>query len=169
MARGRGKKRGRRGARPRAATPKQAGVAERPADPAVASARRRDPGATRPPAPWGNLPLAELLVVAGIAFLIWGAVGTRPVAITVGLGLASLGGLELSIREHFGGYRSHTLLLAGVAAVATIAVTAYLTQLILAICLGLGAAVFGVAFFLLRRAFRRASGGYSFRIGGFKG
>ena len=31
--------------------------------------------------------------------------------IAVGLGLASLAGLELSIREHYAAYRSHTLLL----------------------------------------------------------
>ena len=38
---------------------------------------------------------------------------------------ASLAGLELSIREHFGGYRSHTLLLAAAAAVATLALFFY--------------------------------------------
>lgn len=107
--------------------------------------------------------------MAGIVFLVFGAVTTRPVAIAVGLGLASLGGLELSIREHFGGYRSHTTLLAGVAGVVTVAGTAYLTELILGICLALGALIFLAAFFGLRRAFRRASGGYSFRIGGLKG
>lgn len=107
--------------------------------------------------------------MAGIIFLVWGAIGARPVAIVIGLGLASLGGLELSIREHFSGYRSHTVLLAGVAGMATLAISAYLTQLILGICIGLGALAFLVAFFLLRRAFQRASGGYSFRIGDFKG
>ena len=35
--------------------------------------------------------------------------------IGTGLALGSLAGLELSIREHFAGYRSHTLLLAGAA------------------------------------------------------
>lgn len=128
-----------------------------------------DPGEARPEAPWGSFPLAELLILAGIIFLIWGAVGTQPVAIAVGLALASLGGLELSIREHFGGYRSHTVLLASVAGFATLAGTAYLTGLILGICLALAAVVFVAAFIGLRHAFQRASGGYSFRIGGFKG
>lgn len=170
MAGGRGKKR-RRQRVPRATPPgREPGDAGKQAAVSTgSSARRSDPGLTRPEAPWGSFPLAELLVLAGIVFLIWGAIGARPVAITVGLGLASLGGLELSIREHFGGFRSHSLLLAGVAAVATIAAVAYLTELILAICLGLGAAVFVACFFMLRRAFQRASGGYSFRIGGFKG
>ena len=161
MAGGRGKKRRRGRPRPSpSASPEKA--------PAIAPRVRRSED-SRPDPPWGTLPLAELLILAGIIFLIWGAVGTRPVAITLGLGLASLGGLELSIREHFSGYRSHTMLLAGVAAVATVAVTAYLAKLILAICLGLGAAMFLVAYVALRRAFQRASGGYSFRIGDFKG
>lgn len=126
-------------------------------------------GDERPAPPWGGFPLAELLVLAGIVFLIWGAVSATPVAIAVGLGLASLGGLELSIREHFGGYRSHTVLLAAVAAVASLAALAYLTQLILGICLGVAILVFAISFVGLRRAFQRASGGYSFRIGDFKG
>lgn len=128
-----------------------------------------DPGETRPEPPWGNFPLAELLILAGIIFLIFGAIDTRPIAIAVGLGLASLGGLELSIREHFGGYRSHTLLLASVAGFATLAALAYLTDLILGICLAVAAVVQIASFFGLREVFRRASGGYSFRIGGFKG
>lgn len=132
----------------------------------ISKARAED---VRPEPPWGSFPLAELLVLVGIIFLIGGAISATPVAIAVGLGLASLGGLELSIREHFGGYRSHTVLLAAVAAVATLAVTAYLTGLILGICLGLAAIVFVAAFLALREVFRRASGGYSFRIGGFKG
>ena len=38
----------------------------------------------------------------------------------VGLVLGSLAGLELSVREHFAGYRSHTLLLAAAVGVATL-------------------------------------------------
>ncbi len=47
--------------------------------------------------------------------------GRGAVLIATGLALGSLAGLELSIREHFAGYRSHTTLLAGAAAVATLA------------------------------------------------
>jgi len=52
-----------------------------------------------------------------------GVGGTNPLG---GLGkglLGSLAGLELSIREHFAGYRSHTTLLAGVAAFVAVVVT----------------------------------------------
>jgi hypothetical protein len=41
----------------------------------------------------------------------------------------------------------------------------YVGGLILAICLAAGAVAFALAFLLLRRAFQRASGGLSFRIG----
>ena len=67
----------------------------------------------RPPAPWGNFPLAELSVLAGIVMLLIGLFGGHPTAIGVGVVLAGLGGLEVSAREHFAGYRSHTTLLTG--------------------------------------------------------
>ncbi|HZJ28446.1 MAG TPA: hypothetical protein VFD37_00490, partial [Solirubrobacterales bacterium] len=130
--------------------------------------RPADPGAERPPAPWGSLPLAEILVVAGIVFLIWGLIAQNAVILMVGLALASLGGLELSVREHFGGYRSHTVLLAGVAGAAATAAGAIVTPLAPAFCLAIGAVIFLACFFALRRVFRRASGGFTYRIGGFK-
>ena len=52
-------------------------------------------------------------------FIAGGSEGT--ILIVTGLLFASLGGLELSVREHFSGYRSHTTLLAGLAAVACLA------------------------------------------------
>ena len=72
-----------------------------------------------PPAPWGSFPLVELSVLAGLILIVIGAITTNPVQLGIGLALGSLGGLELSIREHFAGYRSHTTLLAGVAFVVT--------------------------------------------------
>jgi hypothetical protein len=41
----------------------------------------------------------------------------------------------------------------------------YLADLALPMCLAVGAVAFLVAFMLLRRAFQRASGGLSFRLG----
>jgi hypothetical protein len=123
----------------------------------------------RPPAPWGSFPLAELTVLAGIVMLAIGLVGGSPTAIGVGVVLGGLGGLEVSLREHLAGYRSHTTLLAGTVFVLTVGGLFYLAGLILAVCLGIGAVAFLVAFLLLRRAFRRASGGLSFRAGGLRG
>ena len=123
----------------------------------------------RPPAPWGNFPLAELTVLAGIVLLAIGAIGGHPTAIGVGVVLAGLGGLEVSVREHFAGYRSHTTLLAGMVFVLVTGGLFYLGGLILAICLAIGAVAFVAAFLALRRAFQRASGGLSFKVGRFGG
>jgi hypothetical protein len=123
----------------------------------------------RPPAPWGSAPLAELVILAGIVALAIGVIGGNPTAIGVGVALAALGGLEVSVREHFAGYRSHTTLLGGAAFVLTTGLVFYVGGQILAVALGVGAVAFAVTFFLARRAFQRASGGLSYRIGGMRG
>lgn len=123
----------------------------------------------RPPAPWGSAPLAELVILAGIVALVIGLVGSRPTAIAVGIALAGLGGLEVAIREHFAGYRSHTTLLAGFAFIVVTGLVLYVGHQILAVALGCGAGAFAIVFFLARRAFQRASGGLSYRIGGMRG
>ena len=123
----------------------------------------------RPPAPWGNFPLAELVILAGIVALLVGVIGGNPTAIGVGVACAGLGGLEVAIREHFAGYRSHTTLLAGAAFVLTTGGVFYIGGTVLAVALAIGAVAFAIAFFLARRAFQRASGGLSFRVGGMRG
>lgn len=132
------------------------------------SVRGRSPD-ERPPAPWGSFPLVELAVLVGLVMLIYGFVTGQPVPLAVGLALGSLAGLELSVREHFSGYRSHTTLLAGAAFVFTVALLYYAAGLILLICLIAGAAAFAATFLALRQAFRRATGGLSYRIGGLGG
>lgn len=120
----------------------------------------------RPPAPWGSFPLAELTILAGIVTLAIGFVGQNPTAIGVGAVLGALGGLEVSAREHFAGYRSHTTMLAGFAFVLVTGVLFYAIGTILAVALAAGAAAFVASFVALRRAFRKASGGLSFKAGG---
>ncbi len=115
------------------------------------------------------VPLAELVILGGIVSLIIGFVGQHPTAIGIGVALAGLGGMEVAIREHFAGYRSHTTLLAGAVFVFTVGGLFYLANQILAVCLAVGAVTFAIAFVLARRAFQRASGGLSFRIGGKRG
>jgi hypothetical protein len=134
-----------------------------------AGSRSRPKADERPPAPWGAFPLAELTVLAGIVVLVIGVVGASPTAIGVGVVLAGLGGLEVSLREHLAGYRSHTTLLAGTVFVLVTGTLFYLAGLILAVCLAIGAAAFIAAFYALRRAFQRASGGLSFKAGGLRG
>jgi len=123
----------------------------------------------RPPAPWGSAPLAELVILAGIVSLIVGIAGQHPTAIGLGVALAGLGGMEVAIREHFAGYRSHTTLLAGAVFVFTVGLLFYVADQILAVSLAVGAVAFAIAFYLARRAFQRASGGLSFRVGGMRG
>jgi len=121
----------------------------------------------RPPAPWGNFPLVELLVLAGIGFMIWGAVSWNDegnLRFAAGIAIAALGGLELSVREHLAGYRSHSSLLAGVVAFAVVSALALTTgPYALWALLVVAATVFGASFYGLRRVFRQRSGGLSFR------
>src|SRR5690349_14086331 len=91
----------------RSATPVEEPAAE---PPRPVRTRRRGEPEPAPPAPWGNFPLIELSVLIGIVMLVIGlffSSGSRgPIFIVTGLILGSIGGLELSIREHFAGYRS---------------------------------------------------------------
>jgi hypothetical protein len=137
--------------------------------PAPQSPRRAAAQDERPPAPWGSFPLQELTVLVALIMLGVGFFTGNAVWVGVGVVLGCLGGLELASREHFGGYRSHTVLLAGTAFVLTVGALYYLAGLVLLVCLIAGALVFAAAFLALRRAFRRASGGLSFRIGGLRG
>jgi uncharacterized integral membrane protein len=94
-----------------------------------------------------------------------GFLGGSLTALAVGFTLGALGGLEVSVREHFAGYRSHTTLLAGIVFVVLIGTLLLLAKLALPIAVAIGAAGFVAAFLALRRAFQRASGGLSFRAG----
>lgn len=132
-------------------------------------ARRVDSPDERPPAPWGDAPLAELVIFAGIVSLVIGVVGGNPTAIGIGVALAGLGGLEVAIREHFAGYRSHTTMLAGAAFVLTTGLVFYAADQFLAVALAIGVLAFAIVFYLARRAFQRASGGLSYRVGGMRG
>jgi hypothetical protein len=67
----------------------------------------------RPQAPWHPLPLSELLILVG-------AIGTAiglsrgesgKVLIFAGLAAVLIGTIEVTLREHLSGYRSHTLIL----------------------------------------------------------
>ena len=126
----------------------------------------RPPREERPPAPWGTFPLSELLILIGIALIVWGVLTGRDgeERFLAGLAVASLGGAELALREHLAGYRSHTTLLAGVAAFITVtAVALGLGPVKVWLLLILGAAVFGGTFWVMRELFKRRSGGLGFR------
>jgi hypothetical protein len=85
--------------------------------------------------------------------------------IATGITLAMVAGLELSIREHFAGYKSHTTVLAGAVAVAALAICFFTfpSSWPRPLNLAVGVAVFTAAFYLFREAFKRRSGGLGFR------
>ena len=122
----------------------------------------------RPPALWGAFPLTELVILAGIVLMVWGFLseGGRDgnSRIAAGLAIASIAGLELAIREHVTGFRSHTTLLSGAVAIVVIVVLGLGAGLsTLGLLLLAGAVAFGATFLGLRELFRRRSGGLSFR------
>lgn len=101
--------------------------------------------------------IALVLLLVGVLFV----KGSRgAVMIGVGVALGALAGLELSIREHFAGYRSHTLLLAGCASGAVLAALFYLgpDSLSSAARLAIAAGVLGAFSWALAAAFRRRAG-----------
>src|SRR5438105_4668928 len=72
------------------------------------------PVGQRPPAPWHPLPLSELLILFGaIGALVALARGPEAnVALLVaGLAAVAIGTVEVTLREHLSGYRSHTIVL----------------------------------------------------------
>ena len=120
----------------------------------------------RPRAPWGSFPLSELVILLGIVLIAWGGLSGEDGAelLFAGLVIASLGGGELALREHLSGYRSHSTLLAGVAAFVVVTVVALaLGPVKVWLLLLIGAAVFAAAFYAMRAVFKGRSGGVGFR------
>jgi hypothetical protein len=109
----------------------------------------------------------ELVILLGLVLLVAGffVQGNRGLTmIAAGVALASLAGLELSVREHLAGYRSHSTVLAGVVTVVALAAGFFLLPAsLLAVNVLIGALVFGVCFYALREVFKRRSGGLGFR------
>src|SRR5437764_12746530 len=167
-------KRSRKRAPERAPTTRAERDAARTAAPARPAIRRR---ATRerPPAPWGSFPLTELVVLLALILGIIGFIKLDTqrgkVMVTAAMALGSLGGLEVSIREHFAGFKSHTSLLAASAAVAAmilIGVVGAGSTAALGIAVAPGALIFVLSFWRLREPVRRRSGRASFRWAGLR-
>ena len=116
------------------------------------------PSEDRPRAPWHPFPLGELLVLAGIVLRILGFLNfdsDRGRAMLVsGMLLGSLGGLDTALREHFGGYRSHSMIIAGVVAVGLAAILYFAGAPWIVIPVG-AVVAFAVGLWLLVRDYRR--------------
>src|SRR3954468_21250853 len=145
--------------------------AERDARRAQATARGpRRVTREAPPAPWGSFPLTELVILLALVFGVIGLIRfdhhSGKVMVAAAMCLGSLGGLEVAIREHFAGYRSHTTLLAASAAVAAMILISVIAGkagiATLAVVVGVGVIVFVLAFWGFRQSFVRRSGGLGF-------
>jgi hypothetical protein len=92
-----------------------------PATSATPQRRPRNPVGTygeRPEGPFGGLPISEIAIFAGAVGLIVGLIQHGGPALIAGIAVCTLGVLEITGREHFSGFRSHTILLAALPAVA---------------------------------------------------
>lgn len=119
-----------------------------------------------PPAPWSPFPLVELCILVGIVMIVGGfAFGgdRKTVLLTAGFALVALASLELVVREHFAGFRSHSAILALFCGLATVIPLSFLQAIPKIALVVLGWGIFGGAFWLLRRSFMKRSGGLGFR------
>ena len=120
----------------------------------------------RPQAPWHPLPLSELLILVGAIGTVVGlqkGVSHGAAPLLVGLAAVVVGTVEVTLREHLSGFRSHAALLSLLAAVvvhtAVVLIVAAFTSTPRALnvaLLALDAAVFAAVFKLLRARFRDA-------------
>ena len=155
---------GRRSRQREAAAPAGRPAAPTPPPPPSAP-RRRAQLDEAPKAPWHPFPLVEIAVLVGLIAMAVGFFsegGRRETLVTAGVALASLAGLEVSLREHFTGYRSHTALLAlATALLVGIPVGLLSDERIAGLAAGIVAGVAAVP--ALRAAFARRAGGLSWR------
>lgn len=119
-----------------------------------------------PPAPWSPFPLVELCILVGIVMIAGGfAFGgdRRALLVTCGFSLVALASLELVVREHFAGFRSHSAIIALACMLGTVIPLSFLNAIPKVVLLAAGLAIFAASFVALRRAFARRSGGFGFR------
>ena len=111
----------------------------------------------RPPGPFGSVPVSELAILIGGVGLLFGALERRGPALIVGAIVCALGVLEVTAREHFSGFRSHSALLAGFPALgAMLGAATLLAPAHRGLLLVPALVVFAPCFWLLRRRFNAA-------------
>jgi uncharacterized membrane protein len=100
---------------------------DRKAATARATARRRPPASPtaptygeRPRAPWHPLPISELLILVGAIVAVFGLrrldvknpeISRGGATLIAGIATVAIGTIEVTLREHRSGYRSHTVML----------------------------------------------------------
>jgi hypothetical protein len=157
--------RSRRRARRQAPAAQRASQPARLADvrpPAPIRFQRRAHRAARPRGPWGRVPITEItiawgIVIMGFAFL--RGEDARSPQVVAGAAVCAAGVLEVTVREHIAGYRSHTLLLSflpvvGFQALLNLTGVASVLQ---AAVIAVDFACFAVLFQVWQAIYRRAS------------
>lgn len=129
----------------------------------------RAPLAEAPPPIWAPLPITEGLILIGIIAGVVGFIVQSFGLVFGGLAMIMLPSLELAIREHLAGFRSHTTLIAAVIALlVTVAVGFGLNAANVGLpqwpLLVLALVIFIGVFRLMRGTFRERSGGVAFRV-----
>jgi hypothetical protein len=122
------------------------------------SSRQLGSEGERPRGLFGGVPVSEIAILAGIVAAVYGFLSKAGLPLVVGLIICGLGVMEVVGREHFSGFRSHTVLLAGIPAVGVEAAVAVLAGhspgrgplLVIVV------PVFGVCFWFFRRQFAAA-------------
>ncbi|HEV7772974.1 MAG TPA: hypothetical protein VGO48_06790 [Conexibacter sp.] len=149
--------------RVRTPTPPPPVRASTPAAAPSTTAARRSRRDNAPKPPWGSFPLIELCALSAIALGVWGVLAHNGVLLTGAAFLGSVAGLEVALREHLGGFRSHTLVLTGTVTVATLALLllAGVTRTTVFI---VGPAMLILGFVGFRQLFKRRSGGAGMRV-----
>lgn len=139
-----------------ATTPARATPAPAAAAPAPRPGQRRD--VERPQAPWHPVPLTEIAILAGLVAFIIGLAGGSNTPLIVGLVVLLLAVIEMTAREHFAGFRSHSMLLAALIAIAVEAVlyevggSTFTGPVAVAVILP----IFAALFFLFRGRYRES-------------
>jgi hypothetical protein len=158
-----GRRSRKRSSTPIAPPPPREIVTPPPAAPRTATYKSRREDAPQPA--WAPFPLTELtillaIIMLGLGFLAGG--DRRAALLGGGFVLVTLSAGELSLREHFAGYRSHSSLLAGIVAILC-AIPVWLLPVPQPVVLLVGIVAFVLALVAFRRAFMRRSGGVGFR------
>ena len=155
----RSRKRGGEGQAPAGAETPERGPA-----PGRASRRARLDEAPRPP--WAPVPLTEICILGGAVLMVVGLVGggsSRGLLLGFGFALVFLATIEMALREHLAGYRSHSALIAGCAAAVALGAAALLAGLPRIALAAVAAVVFVAVFVMMRSIFKSRAGGMSWR------
>lgn len=160
------------GAKPQAAKVTKAQRAQKARETRKAAPGPPSVKADRSEAPqpiWAPLPITELLILVGIVAAIGGLVAKSTGLVLGGLALLVLSSLELAVREHMAGYRSHTSLISAVTAMVSAVGLGLLLNVagvnlpqwpLLFVAIFVGAGMFRV----LRLKFKERSGGLTYRV-----